>query len=252
MVEECAAAGIEEVIVVVSPSEVEKFESYFYGKAINLRTLMVRQGKNDRWSKVEKIFNLPTVTIVPQDERLPYGNGSPILTVKDFVAAEEAFAILFGDDIVISEVSATKQLIDEFIKRKPDVMFGVQTVIKSELHRYGVIKLKQGTKDQVERVVEKPEPGTEPSNLVTYGRFVVTPKVFDYLVPTATGKDDELWLQDANHELAQNGVALIKEIDGEWMTTGDPLRYLMAHIKYALSTDKFGADIKKFIQEICD
>ena len=246
---ECANAGIEEIIIIASPNEVDKFEDYFYGRATNIRTLMIRQNKLKRWNRVEKIFDLPKITIVPQDERLPYGNGRPVLTVKELVENEDAFAILFGDDIVISDVSATKQLIDYFIENPSDLLLGVQEVPDNELKRYGIVEIKKGTKNQVAKVIEKPNKGEAPSNLVSYGRFIVTPKIFDYLTPTNIGKDNEIWLQDANDQIAKNGKALFKIVEGEWFTTGDPMRYLKAHIRYALNNKEIGDEIREFIKK---
>lgn len=250
LVQECADAGIEEVIIVASPTEVSKFEDYFYGRATSIRTLMIRQDKLDRWDKVEKVFQLPQITVVPQDESYPYGNGRPILTVKDLVN-DGPFVVMFGDDIVLSKVSAVKQLITDFEKNPSDGLLAVQEVPDSEVNRYGIIKIKDGTDDHVETVIEKPSLEKAPSNLASYGRYILTPKIFDYLKPDATGLDGEIWLQDANDRVAKNGVVRYKVIDGEWMTTGDPIRYMKAHIMFMLSHKNYGGELKDFIGKMC-
>lgn len=254
LVEECKEAGIDEVIIVASPAEVVKFEDYFYGRATNIRTLMIRQGKLDRWSKVEQIFDLPNITIVPQDDRLPYGNGRPVLTVKDLVENEEAFVIMFGDDMFISEVSAIRQLVDFYDQNPCDLLFGVTKAPKSLLTQGGVIKIKENEQNQVAAVQEKPsleELEADPTftDLYSFGRFIATPKLFDYLVADATGKDDELWLQDANNMIAQNHKALFLELAGEFYTTGDPLRYFKALTKYFLKS-KDGEEIREFLKGV--
>ncbi len=251
LVEEAAEAGIEEVIIVVSPGEVAKFEDYFYGSATNIRTLMIRQGKLDRWDKVEQVFKLPKITIMPQDDRLPYGNGRPILTAKALVQHDEAFVVMFGDDMVLTsgKAGATKQLVDYYTQTESDGVLAVQVVPDDEVDRYGMVKVKSGTEDQVELVIEKPSRGQSPSNLASYGRYVLTPKVFDYLRADATGLDDELWLQDANDQIAKHGVLKVKVINGQWMTTGDPLRYMKAHVQYMLAHKKFGPDFARWLKQ---
>jgi len=249
LVEECAAADIEEVIIVASPPEVTKFEDYFYGRATSIRTLMIRQHKLDRWDKVEKIFQLPKITVVPQDEGLPYGNGRPFLTVKDLVS-DGPFVAMWGDDLVLSQESAVKQLVEDFEQNPCDGILAVQEVPDSEVSRYGIIKIKDGTDNQVETVIEKPQLEDAPSNLVSYGRYILTPKIFDYLHADSTGLDGEIWLQDANDQVAKNGVVRFKIVEGEWMTTGDPIRYMKAHIKFMLAHKKYGADLAEFIDEI--
>lgn len=250
LVEECAEAGIEEVIIVASPGEVTKFEDYFYGSATNIRTLMIRQGKLDRWDKVEKVFKLPKITIMPQDDRLPYGNGRPVLTAKDLVENEEAFVVMWGDDLVLSEVSAVKQIVDFYNEDPCDGVLAVQEVPDNEVDRYGIVKLKDGTKDEVDSIVEKPKKEDAPSNMVSYGRYILTPQIFEYLKSDATGLDEELWLQDANHKVAQKGRVKVKIVDGEWMTTGDPLRYMKSHISFMLANEKYGPDLKEFLESL--
>lgn len=250
LVEECKEAGIEEVIIVANPAEITKFEDYFYGRATSVRTLMIRQGKVDRWNKVEQVFALPKITVVPQDDRLPYGNGSPILSVKDLVNGDPAFVVMWGDDLVLSKVGAVKQLVDFYEQNPCDGVLAVQEVPDNEVNRYGIVKLKDGTKDEVETVFEKPEPAEAPSNMASYGRYILTPKIFDYLKADSTGLDGELWLQDANDQLAKHGSVKVKMIDGEWMTTGDPLRYMKAMIRFALNRKDIGEDLKKFLEEI--
>lgn len=250
LVEECQEAGLEEVIIVVSPAEVSKFEDYFYGSATNIRTLMIRQDKLDRWDKVEKVFQLPKITILPQDERLPYGNGRPFLTAKDLVEKDEAFIGMWGDDMVLSKVSAVKQMVDYYEANPCDGILAVQKMPRKELDRYGVVKIKKGTKNHVEKVIEKPKIEDAPSNLVSYGRYVLTPKIFQYLSADSVGLDGEIWLQDANHQVAKHGKVLVKVIDGEWMTTGDPIRYMETHIKFMLAQESYSQDLKEFLKTL--
>lgn len=250
LVEECAQANLEEVIIVAAPAEVSKFEDYFYGKAVNIRILMTAQGKLDRWQKVEKIFTLPRITVIPQDERLPYGNGRPILSAKDLVMHDEAFVVMWGDDLVLSQVSAVKQIVDFYTQNPCDGVLAVQEVPDEERDRYAMVKHKAGTQDQVDFLIEKPKPEVAPSNLASYGRYVLTPKIFDYLKADALGLDDELWLQDANAQLAQHGVVRTKVVDGEWLTTGDPVRYMKAHLKFMLAETEYRTELLKFIQSL--
>jgi len=250
LVEECGDAGIEEVIIVAVPSEVSKFEDYFYGKAINIRTLMIRQGKLKRWDKVEKIFTLPKITVIPQDDRLPYGNGRPVLSAKELLTNDEAFVVMWGDDLVLSKVSAVKQIVDFFTKNPCDGVLAVQEVPDEEVVRYAMVKHKKGTKDQVDFLIEKPKLKEAPSNLASYGRYILTPKIFNYLTPDATGLDNELWLQDANAKLAKDGVLRTKVVDGEWLTTGDPVRYMKAHLKFMLAEKKYRDQLLKFIKNL--
>jgi len=233
VVDECASAGIEEIIIVVAPDEVATFEKYFYGNAKNIKELMYRQGKIDRWKKVEELFNLPLITVIPEDRNIPYGNGRPVLTAKKHLENEEAFVVCFGDDMILGQESSVKQLIQAFENDSCDGLIAVEDVSDEVIVTGGAVKIKDGTKNVVDYIIEKPSLEEKPSNLFSYGRFVLTPKIFDYLTPGALGKDNEVWLQDANSKIAENHTLKFKVIDGKYYTTGDPDRYLKTQIAYA-------------------
>lgn len=237
IVEECAEAGIEEIIIVASPDEVRTFEDYFYGHAENIKQLMYEQGKVDRWEKVEKIFKLPQITVIPENRKLPYGNGRPILTGKKSLKNEDAFVVCWGDDLMLSKTSTVKQIVHYMQKDPCDTVLGVVPAPLELLSQGAAIVKKEGTKNQVERMKEKAtieELKKDPAytNLYSIGRFVLTPIIYKYLTPDAIGKDGELWLQDVNDKVARNGVTKFLKLEGKFYTTGDPQAYLKAQIAF--------------------
>lgn len=248
-VEECVAAGIEEIIIVATPNTKSKeiYEDYFHNPATNVKELLDKQGKSKRFEPVEEVLNFPKITVIEQDPNLPYGNGSPIVSAKDFVKDEEAFVVLYSDDLILGS-SDVKTLIDEY-EKNPDAkaVITAQEMPEEVWNKYGMIALKEnGT---LSHIVEKPKtPDLSPSNLTSYGRYLLTPEVFDYLVPSNTGLDGELWTVDAITKLAENGDVVVAKSQGKWITTGDPKNYFMAHLEYVLSETDYGDDIRKMIQ----
>ena len=248
-VEECAAAGIEEIIIVATPNTKSKeiYEDYFHNPAANVKALLDKQGKSSRFEPVQQVLDLPKITVIEQDPELPYGNGSPIVSAKDFVKDEEAFAVLYSDDLILGP-SDVKALIDEY-NREPGAkaVIAAQEMPEEAWHKYGMIALKEnGT---LSHIVEKPKtPDLSPSNLTSYGRYLLTPEVFDYLVPQNTGLDGELWTVDAITKLAEHGDVYVARSKGKWITTGDPKNYFLAHLEYVLSETDYGDDIKKMLQ----
>lgn len=233
-VEECAAAGIEEIVIVATPGTKSKeiYDDYFHGAADNVKQLLAQQGKSERFASVEQILNLPKITVIEQDPNLPYGNGSPIVSAKDFVIGEEAFVVLYSDDLILGP-SDVKTLIDEYNKHPgAKAVIAAQEMPESVWHKYGMIATKDnGT---LSHIVEKPKtPDLSPSNLTSYGRYLLTPEIFDYLTPSNTGLDGELWTVDAITKLAEHGDVVIAKSAGKWITTGDPKNYFMALSEYA-------------------
>ncbi|MFA6389804.1 MAG: UTP--glucose-1-phosphate uridylyltransferase, partial [Patescibacteria group bacterium] len=90
------------------------------------------------------------------------------------------------------------------------------------------------------------------SNLADFGRMILTPEIVEILKNTPLGKDGELWTVDAIREFVRRGGKFMaKEIvDGEWLTTGDPLNYLKAVVKYAVDREDIGKDFIKFTKSI--
>lgn len=228
IVKECADAGIEEIIIVAAPDEVKIFEDYFYGHAENIRMLMQIQGKMDRWDKVKEVFGLPKVRVIPEDRTIPYGNGRPILSAKKLLENEDHFVVCFGDDLVLSDISAVKQVVEFFEKNKCDAAMQCTNVSKEQVTKGGQVIIKEGTQNQVEKVIEKSELKDVVSTLYSYGRFVLPNVLFDYLTPNSTGKDGEIWLADANAIVSKNHTMLVNVVEGEFYTTGDPESYLNA------------------------
>ena len=251
-VEECAAAGIEEIIIVATPhtKSREIYEDFFNNQSENVRALLEKQGKLDRFKSVEDVLNLPKITVIEQDDTLPYGNGSPVVSAKNFINNDEAFVVLYSDDLVMGS-SDVKSLIDAYAAH-PDAkaVIAAQEMPEKVWNKYGMIALKDPIKGTLSHIVEKPKtPDLSPSNLTSYGRYLLTPEVFDYLVPENTGLDNELWTVDAITKMAETGDVYVEKTKGHWMTTGDPKNYMLALLDYVLKNEDYAEDVRKYIAE---
>jgi UTP--glucose-1-phosphate uridylyltransferase len=248
-VEECAEAGIDEIIIVATPNTKGKeiYDDYFHNPSENVKALLDKQGKSERFEPVEKVLNFPKITVIEQDPNLPYGNGSPIVSAKEFVENDEAFVVLYSDDLILGE-GDVKTLIEKY-KEHPEAkaVIATQEMPEETWSKFGMVALKDnGT---LSHIVEKPKtPDLSPSNLTSYGRYLLTPEVFEYLVPENTGLDDELWTVDAITKLAEHGDVVVAHSKGKWITTGDPKNYFMAHLEYVLNHTDYAEDVKKYIE----
>ena len=249
-VEECMEAGIEEIIIVATPGTMSRaiYDDYFHSKSENVKALLERQGKAERFEPVAEVLDFPKITVIEQDPTLPYGNGSPIVSAKSYVEGEDAFVVLYSDDLILGK-GDVKTLIEEYEKNpSAKAVIAAQEMPESVWHKYGMIALKEnGT---LSHIVEKPKtPDLSPSNLTSYGRYLLTPEVFEYLIPKNTGLDGELWTVDAITKLAETGDVIVAKSEGKWITTGDPKNYFMAHLEYVLRNADYADDVRKFIAE---
>lgn len=238
IVEELAEAGIEEIILVTNWQK-KSIEDHF-DPSFELEHQLISQGKRALVKEVKKISQLAKFIYVRQIEG--YGNALPAITARELIG-NEPFIYAFGDDLVKSKISFTKQLIDTYHKHQCSVL-GVQEVSSKDVSKYGIVGLK-GKTQFVDTIVEKPLAHNAPSRLAAFGRYLFTPDIFTALDKTRRGKGNEYWIADAIKILsATHPVVAQKVVGGKWLTTGDPVSYLQAIVEYAKSDPHLKSVIK--------
>ena len=247
VVEECATAGITDIIIVATPEGKSVYEDYFFNSASHIREQLVSQGKEDRFTPVQEVLSLPRITVIEQDQSLPYGNGSPIVSARRFIDDDEAFLVLYSDDVVFGRSDALTLMEAFDVHPEAKAVISAQEVTPDVVDKYGIFQLKEGNK--LDYIVEKPQRGTEPSLLASYGRYLLTPEVFTYLDPSETGLDDELWTVDAITKMASHGQVVVEPTKGRWVTTGDPKNYFLAHLAYVLENESYADEVKRVISK---
>ena len=256
VIEECIEAGIEEVIVVATPEGKPIYEDYFNNNVNRIRKQLAAQGKEDRYVAVQEVLDFPKIVVITQDPSLPYGNGSPIASAKAYVESEEAFLAFYSDDVVFGKPGDAQTLVEAY-NRSPDsdAIIMVKEVEGDEIKKYAAVSLaaEQYQDDQenvLVGIVEKPDPAEAPTHLASYGRYLLTPRIFDFLLPQDTGKDGELWTADAIGQLNQSGgKVLVEKSRGEWMTTGDPENYFKAHLKFVMDHESYGQKVAEWVRQ---
>jgi UTP--glucose-1-phosphate uridylyltransferase len=242
VVEELVEAGIEDIIMVTKWDK-KPLEDHF-DRNWALEDDLEKNGKAEMLEKIKTISEAANFIYVRQ--KGPYGNGTPVLSAASLVD-DEPFVFVWGDDLVKSKVSFTKQMVDDY-EKNGHLMIGVQEVPKDTVNRYGIVKLREGT-NEIEDIIEKPSAEEAPSQLADFGRMILDQDIINMLRNTALGKGNELWIVDAiKTYVKQGGIFMAKKVeDGEWLTTGDPLNYLKATLDYAFEREDIGQDIKDHI-----
>lgn len=247
IIEEIVGSGIHDVLIITGRGK-RAIEDHF-DKSFELNEVLKEKGDQASLKTLEEIEEMADIHYLRQKEAL--GTGHAILKAKDHIA-NEPFAVLYGDDLVISDVPCIKQLIDLYEKYSC-TMLAVQEVPREKVSSYGIIQGKSvnGEVYLVERLVEKPDPQNAPSNLAFLGRCVLDPAIFEVLErtpPAENGK--EIQLTDAIQELAKAKAVYARKIVGTWHTVGDPLSHLKTCIEFALQREKIGPELKSYIIEL--
>ncbi len=246
IVEEAARAGIEDIIIVTGKHK-RAIEDHFDIQK-ELETTLYEKGKLELLDRVQYSTELANIFYVRQKEQK--GLGHAIYTAKQFIG-NEPFAVLLGDDIVESDNPAIKQLMEQYEATGKSVI-GVQTVPETETHRYGIIEPKSQDERlyEVNRFVEKPEQGTAPSNLAIMGRYVLSPRIFEYLENQDEGSGGEIQLTDAIERLNKDDKVYAYDFEGQRYDVGEKIGFVKTTIEYALKDQEMREEIKRYIQSL--
>ena len=249
VVEEAAAAGITDILIITSSGK-EAMQNHFLPGA-DLEERLAATGKTDLLADLKKIQSLARLSFIEQ--KILNGLGGALLLAEEF-AAGEPFAVLLGDTVVKSntEISAIGQLINCFEEYNLPVT-GLEHVPTERISNYGVISGTAITDNvmKITGLVEKPRPAEAPSDLAIASRYVLTAKIFDYLKKSPVhGAAQEIYLTDALlMQSAADGlygcIANAKRYD-----IGNKLEFLKATVEFGLQHEKFGAEFRQFIKNL--
>ncbi len=252
IVEEAIKAGIESILIITGRGK-RNIEDHF-DKSYELESELKRKGNTSMLNMIEDISQLVNVFYVRQKEAK--GLGHAISCARDFVG-NEPFAVLLGDDVVVSQKPAIGQLMEVYEQRGASVL-GVQRVDSAVVDKYGIIDpsngIGGGRLHGVKDLVEKPHIDEAPSNLAILGRYIITPEIFDILKVQQPGKGGEIQLTDALNTLMEKQEMYAYEFEGKRYDVGDKLGFLKATVEFALSRDdlshQFGEYLKNIVKEI--
>ena len=247
LVEEAVASGIEEIIFVTGRGK-RAIEDHF-DVSYELEDTLVEKNKHDLLAAVQKISGLAKFSYVRQP--MPLGDGHAILQAAHIVGSEPVL-VLFGDCLYDSETPASKQLIETY-EKYGDSVIGLSHVDKQEVSKFGVIegvKLDEANYE-IKNIVEKPKPEETESNLVAVGKYIITPEVMEILRTMKTGKSGEIRLADAFEIMLANDRPIYgKDLEGEWLDTGDKFNFIKASIKLGLKHPEIGEKLKAFLKDL--
>lgn len=246
IVEELVASGIKEIILVTSSNK-RAIEDHF-DVSFELEARLKKDGKTAYLREVRRIANLAKFVYVRQAEQL--GTGHALMMAEE-VVGNEPFVFCYGDDVFDGRVPATKQLLKKF-RQYHKTIVGVTEVPQQDVNRFGVIDPKEISKDfyRVIGSVEKPDPGTEPSNLISSGRFIFTSNIFKALHNIKPGKQGEIWAWDAVEYLRKREPVYALRMDATYYNCGNKLEFLKAQVLEGMKHPEVRSDFKAFLKEL--
>ena len=246
--EEAVSAGIEEIIFVTGRGK-RAIEDHF-DYSFELSKTLVEKNKLDLVKKVQAIENLAKFSYVRQP--IPLGDGHAVMCASHLVRDDEPVLVMFGDTLYDAPISPVRQVMDVY-ERYGDAVIGLSEVEHKDVSQFGVIDgldLGEGIYE-IKKFIEKPPIEEAPSNLVQVGINIITPEIINILKSMQSGKSGEIRLADAYDAMLEQGRVLYgKQLEGEWLDTGNKFNLIKANIKMGIKDPEIGEDLKDFLRGI--
>ncbi|MCP4186662.1 MAG: UTP--glucose-1-phosphate uridylyltransferase GalU [Gammaproteobacteria bacterium] len=254
VVDEAAAAGIREIVLVTHSSK-HAIEDHF-DTSFELEVQLEQRVKRLLLEEVKSI-NPKDVTVISVRQAEAKGLGHAILCARP-VVGDNPFVIILPDVIIDKyhadlRVENLASMIRQF-EETGESQVMVHPVPEHEVSAYGIVdingvNLAQGKTASIKDMVEKPDEDKAPSNLAITGRYVVSEEVWPLLEFTPPGAGGEIQLTDALHQLRLIEPMAAYNLVGKTHDCGNKLGLIKANIEYALQRSEFAEDVRSFMQE---
>ncbi len=245
IIEEAVASGIEDIIFITGRNK-KALEDHF-DRAMELEVFLQERGKQDLAEMIKNISNLADLNYVRQKEAK--GLGHAVLCARKFIG-NEPFAILLPDDIIAGKTPCLKQMMEVY-EEMGGTVIAINEIPEHDVNKFGIIKGVPAGKNlfRIEDLVEKPSLSAAPSRMAVIGRYIVSPKVFEFLEKTRPGSGGEIQLTDALRQLCRTEKMFGYIFEGERFDVGDKFGFLQANVRFALANAELGEVFRSFLEK---
>ncbi|HZJ77579.1 MAG TPA: UTP--glucose-1-phosphate uridylyltransferase [Clostridia bacterium] len=248
IVEEAVAAGIEDILIITNRGK-GVIEDHFDHAFELEKNLEGRPEKAEILEQLRAVANLANIYFLRQ--KVTKGLGHAVLCAKSFVG-NEPFAVLYGDDVIISDDPVTAQLSRVYEEFGCGVV-GVKEVPRKDVPKYCTLDVTT-LRDNIMKchnIIEKPTPEQIISNYSILGRLILPPEIFGILEEGLRNvTEGEFYLTDSMVQLGKESGLLAVDFKGTRYDMGNKLGIMQANCEVALSHPEIGEDFKKYIKAL--
>lgn len=252
VVEDCLKAGIEEIIFVIKNTDTQI--RHFYSESVEVKAYLERMNKMDKYPDLEKLHQKAKFVFVVQRPEDPYGTATPLRLVREHVENEEAFLMFMGDDFIYNQdgSSEAQKMIDCFEQANAKALATFVSRPKELLSKYGIANIKrEGNFDFLIDIIEKPEAGTEPSNLANISKYIFTPEIYSTLeTQEINSTHNELLITDTTTIFAKENPVVVYPAIGEYLDSGYLEGWLKANLLLASQDPGLLGELKDYIERL--
>ncbi len=246
VVEEAVNAGITDILIITGRNK-RAIEDHF-DRNFELEHLLAAQGRDDQLAFVQASSDLADIHYVRQ--RDPLGLGHAVSVAREHVG-DQPFAVLLPDDIMVDNSALLTSMLDVHERYGRSVL-ALLEVAPEEISSYGCVdvRTRDGGLVEVEGIVEKPPVAEAPSNLAVFGRYVLTPDIFEALDTIVPGRGGELQLTDAISMLLKEQTVYGRTFEHGRHDIGQKIGFLRANIELALVREDLGDQVRAMLVDI--
>jgi UTP--glucose-1-phosphate uridylyltransferase len=241
--EEALKAGIEEFIFITGRNK-NAINNHF-DHAYELESNLNQKKKSKELENT--IGWLPSagqIAFVRQQK--PLGLGHAIWCARNFVA-DEPFVVILADEMILDKNNFLTSMLEKYYENPNSNIIAANEVDKKDVGKYGILEIDKNNK--ITNMVEKPSPENTNSNLAINGRYILQPKIFEYLENCQAGSGGEIQLTDAMMEMSKQSTFLAHIYKGLRFDCGNVLGYLEANIAFALEDKSLKNDLSKILKK---
>ncbi|MBN2759969.1 MAG: UTP--glucose-1-phosphate uridylyltransferase [Rhodobacteraceae bacterium] len=247
-IDEARAAGITEFIFVTSRGK-GALEDYF-DRAPELENSLKAKGKTALLETLEAT-NMDSGAIAYVRQHQALGLGHAVWCARHLIG-DEPFAVLLPDDVIAAEMPCLQQMVEAYQETGGN-MIAAMEVAPHMASSYGIMDVPPaiGRTLPMHGMVEKPAPGTQPSNLAAIGRYILSPDVMKHLGEIKPGAGGEIQLTDAiAREIAEKRNVFGYRFDGQRFDCGSKAGFLQATVAFGLAREELHDELDEFLTDL--
>lgn len=246
-VDEARAAGIEHFIFVTGRNK-GVIEDHF-DIQVELNDTLAARGKTEELENLACDLPAPGTTSFTRQQE-PLGLGHAVWCARELVG-NEPFALLLPDMVMKSERGCLAQMVDVYRDAGGSVV-SVEECAPDRAHQYGIVGIGEDHGDHFEitSMIEKPAPGTAPSNWFINGRYILQPEIFALLEKQTKGAGDEIQLTDAMISLSKSASFHGVRYTGQTFDCGAKVGFLAANVAFALDREDIAPEFSATLKEL--
>ena len=247
-IDEARAAGIEDFIFVTSRGK-SALEDYF-DHSPELESSLKKSGKTELLETL-RATNMDSGAIAYIRQHKALGLGHAVSCARKLIG-DEPFAVILPDDVIAAEKPCLQQMIEAY-QDTGGAMVAAMEVAPDKTSSYGILDVvnDEGPVVEVKGMVEKPAPGTSPSNLAVIGRYILTPRIMQNFDKIERGAGGEIQLTDAiAYELTTGRDIFGFKFEGERFDCGSKAGFLQATVSFALNRPELRDELSSFLKDL--